>query len=409
MDSVTFMTDVPAMATALLCLAMGCEALGATGRRRWMWLAGSLAVGCFAFSIRQSALAAPVAVLVAATASDSEGRGRYLAAWIATLLTCAGIWLAAASVPVQYQGPLELHLDVMARRMRYAEATLCLVLSPAMALTLLARWRRWLRPPFGAGLAAGVFVFQIEIGIFLSTGTMSTVIIGNVFGRYGYPGGATGYPPLLFDPAAWQLLNVFTLAAGIVGCGMLAVALVDMLPELRNPGRAWHSLGTARGLLLVFIVLYVAGITAYVMVDPIYDRYLWPLSAPMACLLLLVPGRAPADPERAPPAASASLRRAGMGAAAGLMSMLAVISLMVVLNAFAYDAAGWRMGSWRSPRAMKCRQSTPGWHGPATTPKARLTWACPATPRCRGTRTRGLRSICVPSCRARPSAWPASS
>lgn len=237
MDSVTFMTDVPAMATALLCLAMGCEALGATGRRRWMWLAGSLAVGCFAFSIRQSALAAPVAVLVAATASDSEGRGRYLAAWIATLLTCAGIWLAAASVPVQYQGPLELHLDVMARRMRYAEATLCLVLSPAMALTLLARWRRWLRPPFGAGLAAGVFVFQIEIGIFLSTGTMSTVIIGNVFGRYGYPGGATGYPPLLFDPAAWQLLNVFTLAAGIVGCGMLAVALVDMLPELRNAGR----------------------------------------------------------------------------------------------------------------------------------------------------------------------------
>jgi hypothetical protein len=81
-------------------------------------------------------------VLAAATASDSEGRGRYLAAWIATLLTCAGIWLAAASVPVQYQGPLELHLDVMARRMRYAEATLCLVLSPAMALTLLARWRR---------------------------------------------------------------------------------------------------------------------------------------------------------------------------------------------------------------------------------------------------------------------------
>jgi len=187
------------------------------------------------------------------------------------------------------------------------------------------------------------------------------------------------------------------------------VALVDMLHELRNPGRAWHSLGTARGLLLVFIVLYVAGITAYVMVDPIYDRYLWPLSAPMACLLLLVPGRAPADPERAPPAADRYMRRAGMGAAAGLMSMLAVISLMVVLNAFAYDAAGWRMGSWRSPRAMKCRQSTPGWHGPATTPKARLTWACPATPRCRGTRTRGLRSICVPSCRARPSAWPASS
>ena len=343
-DSVTFMSDVPAMATALLCLAMGSEALGTTGRRRWMLLAGSLAVGCFAFSIRQSALAAPVAVLVAATASDSQGRSRYLAAWIVTLLTCAGIWLAAASVPVQYQGPLRFDL-LMVARLRYGAATLCLILAPAMALTLLARRRRWLRTPFAAGLAAGLFVFQNEIGAFLSTGTMPTLILGNVFGKYGYPGGvAAGYPPPLLDPSAWQLLNVLTVVAGVVGCGMLAVALVDVLRELRNPGRAWRSLGTTRGLLLGFVVLHVGGIAAYNMVDPIYDRYLWPLAAPLACLLLLVPDRVPADPDAAPPAATRYLRRAGMSAAAGLMSMLAVISLLAMLNAFAFDAAGWKMG-----------------------------------------------------------------
>ena len=99
----TFMTDVPAYAAEMLCLAVGAVAVSRTpANHRRRWLVASLVIGCWAFSIREFGLAAPVAVLIAAMASDPrEPRRRYLFALDAVLAACVGIYLVAHNLPGQ--------------------------------------------------------------------------------------------------------------------------------------------------------------------------------------------------------------------------------------------------------------------------------------------------------------------
>lgn len=61
----SFMTDVPAIATELVCLALGAAGLSSRGSTARRWFIVSLAAGCIAFSIREFGLAAPVAVIAA--------------------------------------------------------------------------------------------------------------------------------------------------------------------------------------------------------------------------------------------------------------------------------------------------------------------------------------------------------
>ena len=58
-----YMTEVPAFAMEVSSLAIGAIAIHrSSGRHRWIWLIVSLAVGCYAFAIREYAIAAPIAV-----------------------------------------------------------------------------------------------------------------------------------------------------------------------------------------------------------------------------------------------------------------------------------------------------------------------------------------------------------
>ena len=69
----TFMTDLPALSAEVACLALGVAALGRTGGARWALIAGSMAVGCAGFSVREFDLAAPMAVLVVLALQDGTG------------------------------------------------------------------------------------------------------------------------------------------------------------------------------------------------------------------------------------------------------------------------------------------------------------------------------------------------
>ena len=104
------MTDVPAYAAEMLCLAVGAVAVGRTaGEPPSAWLVASLVVGLWAFSIREFAFAAPAAVLIAAMASDPlEPRRRYLFGFDALLAACALIYLVAHGLPGQ--PTIHLHL-----------------------------------------------------------------------------------------------------------------------------------------------------------------------------------------------------------------------------------------------------------------------------------------------------------
>jgi hypothetical protein len=102
--------------------------------------------------------------------------------------------------------------------------------------------------------------------------------------------------------------------------------------------------------MAVFATLYGIGIGAWSLVLPTYDRYLWPLALPLYALLLVPPGD-PGLPGGGSPQPVAPTRRmerilqgAWAGLAATLLVALSLTSVVLVVNADAFDVARWRMG-----------------------------------------------------------------
>jgi hypothetical protein len=339
-NTTSFMTDVPALAGEMVCLALGAMALDRQGVPRMRWLVGSLVVGCFAFSIREFALAAPVAVLVCVWASESGNRRPYLLVGIGVLIACAAVHVVTANLPGQRASSFELtFLNFV--HVRYAAAILGLVLSPALILAVTRWWRSWRVVDAAIGCLVGIVLFRDEIQQTLATGTIPGVLIGNLLEPLGAPGGvAVGYRPILLGSPIWDVLNAIGLIAVIAGFGVVSSSIGRRLrsgdPIVARP--AWIWVGSPEGLLAVFALLFGAGTVLVGMAAPIYDRYLWPLSIPLTCLLLRSVPRAPW------PAMQTAPRRTAIAGAGLLTTTLALTSMAILLNSFAFDAAGWRMG-----------------------------------------------------------------
>jgi hypothetical protein len=153
----------------------------------------------------------------------------------------------------------------------------------------------------------------------------------------------------------------------IVGLGIATSALGERLrrPDGRSFAGLAKSVGSPAGLLVVFVGAYAGGIAAYAVGSPLYDRYVWPLVLPLAVLLLRVG-------PRPTPAWQLRVVRVGGWIAAGATGIVvAAVSTMLVLNGFAYDAAGWQMGQTAvalgfRPQQVDAGMAWVGWHATGT-------------------------------------------
>jgi hypothetical protein len=342
LNTTSFMTDVPALAGEMACLALGAMALVRRGRTRWVWLAASLAAGCVGFSIREFALAAPVAVLVAAAAQERSHVHWYWLAGVGVVAVCGAVYVITANLPGQ--GSAALQADppfspYSVERVRHAAATLALVLSPGLIVAAVYWWRQWRIADAAAGLLAGLLVYSAEIAKMATTLSVPRVVVGNLLEQGGAPGGFSvlaGDRPLLFAPPVWDILNVAALAAAVVAFGILGSVIGRALrrDEIFDRDRLRSWLSSTAGLLAIFALLYSMGLVAFGLVASMFDRYLWPLAVPLGALLLLRP--------RVPE--TVITRRLVFGVAMFLMAALGVTSLALVLNSDAFDVARWRMG-----------------------------------------------------------------
>jgi hypothetical protein len=370
LNTTSFMTDVPAWAASIACLALGAAALDRRAGPRWRWLVASLVVGCFAFSIREFAIAAPLAVLVAAAASEPGSRRPYWVAGAGVLAVCAAVYLFAVHLPGQHEAPLELISAATIRGLRRAFATLALMLSPALVLAAAAWWRRWRLPEAIVGGVAGLLVFRDPVLTLLRTGWSSRLLLGNLLeptGNLG-TGTLTGGRPVLFHAPTWQLLNTIALIAALGVCAMAGAAAGAYLRRARRGLREGRGLrafavrvGSTTGLLAVFALLSAGGTFSWGFVVIMFDRYLWLLALPLYALLLTRPGQAD-QPVATTSQPVATTNRAGMtpnpgrsplvtaldrlaiGLSAVLLAGLAATSVVLLANADAFEAARWRMG-----------------------------------------------------------------
>ena len=357
LNTTSFMTDVPTWAISMACLAVGAAAIERTGPSRWRLLVVSMVLGGIAFSIREFGLAAPLAVLAAAAASDRRAIGRYVGMGLVLAAACAVIYVAAISLPGQHVAPAVVVTGRAIRGIGLAFATLALLLSPAIVLAIPAWWRRWRLPDLIAGLLVGLAVYGPALLEAARGGYWPRMLVGNLL----EPGGALGASalaggrPLLFIAPWWDLLNAGALIFSVVLCvvlgGGIGAAVRHAVHDVRAGAghRVLDRLGSIPALLLLFATLYGVVMGTWGVVVIMFDRYLWLLVLPMYALLLARPEAI----ETAAPAGRGSERRRpwpalrgalAPGVAVLLLAGFAAASILVLVNGDAYDAARWRIG-----------------------------------------------------------------
>ena len=335
----SFMTDVPAIAAQFACLALGAIALRG-GPIETRWLLASAAVGCLAFSIREFAIAAPASVLIAVICAEPRQRRHWMLA-MAVICCFALLYLLKATLPGQDLGS-RIGYGALSQS-TYALSTLSLVLLPAAVIGG-ARWRRhWKPKDVGIGAEFGLLVVGIRVFQWIQDGTMPDVLMGNLASPWGAPAASyvIGDRPHLFSTATWAIVGLLALVATVVVSSVAAGIAGAYVRQGR--GSSWavvHRLGSPTGLLLLFAVALVVGLSIYGIKFPLYDRYYWPLVPVAATLFMYRPCRdvlwSPVSAPRWKIACPVSV--------AAVLSVLSIFSMIFMLNSFAFDSARWSAG-----------------------------------------------------------------
>jgi hypothetical protein len=323
-ETANFMTDEPAYALGILCLLLGIRWLQGDGGR--LTLFASLGIGLLAVSIREFAVAAPVAILLAAWARNRANErtllaiasGTFAAGLVAVLLVADAIPGRALPLGLGLRWPILLGPTFV---------TLAAVLLPASALAVGRRM---------ATLSASQILGAIGV-VFIAVALRNDLLIGNLWLPDGLAGTAMllGTRDAVIPPLGWAVTEQLALFAAILAAllalrwGQRHLALVN---SVRGAGMAAIGIARSReGPLLLFLVLYAGGLAVFNTMIVLVDRYLY-LMVPPAAILLLREFDAPARLGR-----STALSHAAL-------VLLAASAFVIAANSSAYDAARYRAG-----------------------------------------------------------------
>lgn len=363
-ESASFMTDGPALALEMLSLWLGMAWLR-TGRRSA--LAASILVGVLGVSIREFAIAAPVAVLAVSWIRSRPGERL-------ALLTLTLLGAAAVATILALVGSTAIHGGL-----GRPEPVRLILLGPALT-TLAAGLLPALLPAVGRRLAS-FSPLHLLSGVGLVAIAFVVPTIGPLVGQFWMPDGLIGNAMLsgtrepLIPPIAWSVSEALAVLAGILLAAVVVRWAARRVAGVRTIRAAWNraaSIGRAPiALLLAFAIVYVAELGALIAIAAYpLDRYLVPMIPAMA--ILLAYGAAGAGRQRwSRPLGNAAL--AWLGASA----------LVIAANSFAYDAARWSAGAAAvglgyAPGTVDAGYEWVGFHaaGPANvvSPAYGLTW-----------------------------------
>jgi len=367
LNTSSFMTDVPAFSAAIGCLVLGVAAAKRAGAMRWGFLAGSLALGCFGFSVREFDLAAPAAVLVVMACQDRGRLRLYVVCAGALLVACAAIlgWTAqlpGAQAVLGVAGRAERALSAVGTSGALATSgalgpspqpfwqvvgtslqsfvesyfTLAFALAPLLALMAerLSKWALGLAPRWYRSLHVPGILAVLVLGVALLA-TNGSVFVGNYLAQQGATANEElpGSRPVLFPGPVWLGLGGVAVVAGT----LLAVVLLYAAHELRSI-RSWPVPSQPeRDMLVVFSALTGGGLAIYgvFLKGEMFDRYLWPLIFSLAVLFAQAHLK---SARRARPRLGSRVLALVLGAVA------ATIACAITVNSDVFDGARWSAG-----------------------------------------------------------------
>lgn len=302
----SFMEDVPMLAGVFGCLVLGDVALR---RNSQLVLVLAVLAGLWGFTVREQALAAPVAVLIAYYV-QLRGSGERGLRSLSPLLTISVIAVSCVvafekwrrALPNSDTGNSHFSPHIFVNGCIASYFTLALLVCPVVLTRVDPR--RWSR---SATLVAGLTALLAVYGVIR---LKSGLLLGNYFDRYGpYPAAGNGLRHPI--PAVlWAAAVCIAVVSGV----LLSGAVVTH----------WRQLDLPLGL---FTVMTILG-TVYEIAQgqQVFDRGML-VFIPAAALLAVESKR--------------SVPRIRLRAEWGAVTILALVSLLVTMNGLAYDAARW--------------------------------------------------------------------
>ncbi|MFK3984120.1 hypothetical protein ACI2K4_27585 [Micromonospora sp. NPDC050397] len=336
--STSFMTDVPALAGALGCLALGRRALAKDSP---LLLAAALVVGLWGATVRESVLAAPAALLAVAllraVVRAWNARSRERLRWLPLL--GFGAAFAAAWLGFEYwrrglpdDGPVfPAGADIIPPVLGLAvSGYFMLALAASPVILLFARPSRWTRT---AWFAAGATAIVAAL-VWHDHGRAAFLFSDYLTPLGPYPGAVLGQRSMLPDPL-FEVAALLAAFSGVVLAGVL-VGRIGQLPPLLG----WFSVLTVGGLL-------VGSTTG----QPMWGRDLVVLIPLLLCVVLTDTVRVARRPawlsriyQTPPPAPRRAWSRAGLVFAVPAVALLAALGLLTTAYGTASDTARWEAG-----------------------------------------------------------------
>jgi hypothetical protein len=337
--TVSYMTDVPAFALAMVCLALGVRAVRPEGLRGVLFTTAVL-VGFLAFSVREYGVIAPIAVILGALWSSPGSGRRRLTGLVVALL---GLLLIATAFLAWRRGlPGFTSLTPRRPNVRSVKAGLHagaqsavlvgLLVSPAVLLagpTRLFRtaFSRAPRTSAAVGISTCValgaeMVRHLPNGQFLSAG------------NYVLPNGTLGTATLSGErPDLFAIPLLAALAVvGVVAVALLALAAVPPVVDALRVVRR-HQLPSPKSPALAIVSLAAVGYGASCLLGPVFrldsfDRQLLPVIPLVGVLVLSAQLPAPS-----------TLREQVVAGLA--LTALAVFGLIYAANSASWDGTRW--------------------------------------------------------------------
>ena len=318
--STSFMTDTCAFGAEMGCLFLGLKAI--RSKKGLALLLSAVAVGFFGFTVREFAVAAPVAVLAAYGLRRFPPAPSVIAVAGAFALGAGAfyVWRQSLQSPV-HQVALEQPGNAMSV-LGQAFFTLglgCLPVTAVMATRL--------RPRRGQ-MWVGLLAAATAAAVGLALQKQSHLLLGATITRTGadWEGLLAGKQETLFPAPVWSIIVAVALGSGC----LLAYALT--IVGTSGALSAW-SQDNGRRLLLLFGLAQTGLLVLRAATGGgIEDRYVWPLLVVLLVLLL----------DFLPESRSHQVRVNRL-ALVGPVAFLAVLSAVTLVDSYSFAAARWHL------------------------------------------------------------------
>jgi hypothetical protein len=337
--STSFMTDVPTFAGIMCCLALGSHALRSARHvtvSPAFWTA--LAVGLSAFTIREYAIAAPIALLAAAFVRERahpQGLRRLGLALTSLLILAISFWVWRSGLqganPMTPAAPTSRSTWVSLVSIPGLLFTLSLLLSPiALAHTSETLARAWSRTRLGTALLAGAVLgaTSLRLGVWFASGYAKSLFIGNYVSASGTLDNTVlaGQRGLVLPAPVLAALFVASAISLLVLTSAALTASIDFVTGRRHWRRATDA---AELSIVVAALVYGLLLCLAVLCNMnVFDRYILPLIPLMAILFLS---------STSPRTAARSYPRRGVGILA-----LGALGAVFAVDSACFDGLRWR-------------------------------------------------------------------